>query len=217
MKYYVYVSDQKVDMLAAQVPEKKLKSLARQLELKVTLPWLPLSATYKPGYPMPSDAQRIERLRVIEQALDDGEVGNVVESRPWIKSSLNMSWGFIDAERRAVWFLGEVSGVTFLMGGSSKHLLGGVDVGQQSHHAYSLLPVLSAALIEREQAELDNELLNTMSIQTSDVVKAARLLSKTAGGPLQRLSFLARRLMTESDDSGKVILASPLYVRYDEG
>jgi hypothetical protein len=215
MKYYIYVSDKKVDMLAAQVPEKKLKSLAHQLELKVTLPWLPLSATYKPGNPMPSDAQRIERLRVIEQALDYNEVGNVVESHPWIKSSLNMSWGFIDTERRAVWFLGEVSGVTFVMGGSSKHLLGGVDVGQQSHHAYSLLPVLSAALIEREQAEIDNEL--SKSIQTSDVVNAARLLSNTAGGPRQRLSFLARRLMTESDDSGKVILASPLYVSCDEG
>src|SRR5258708_5854900 len=105
MKYYIYISDQKVDMLAAQISENRLRTLASRLELSVTLPWLPLSATYKPGEPMPSDTRRIDRVRVIEEALDPEEVGDIVASKPWIKSSLNMSWGFIDDERSAVFFL----------------------------------------------------------------------------------------------------------------
>jgi hypothetical protein len=158
---------------------------------------------------MPADSYRIKRLRIVEEALDPDEVGDITVSRPWIKASLIMSWGFIDDERRAVWFLGKASGISIVMGGSAKHLLGSVDAEQQPHYAYSLLPVLTKALIER--TKVGDESIEDFG-QMPEVVAAARLLVDTASGPRERLSFLARRLMTASENSGKLILATPLYV-----
>ena len=211
MKYYIYVSDSKVDMLAAQIPEKTLRALVRRLELSVCLPWLPLKATYKPGDPMPSDSHRIERLGVVENALDPNDVGSLTDSRPWIRSSLDMSFGYIDSEMKAVWFLGEVAGVSVVMGGSATHLLGSANVDQQPHNAHSLLPALLRAV--GDWAEARDELGRV--VESPDVVRAARLLVRTMKGPRVRLGFLARRLLTESDEIGKIIFASPLYVASD--
>lgn len=208
MNYYIYISDQKVDMLAGQIPEKKLRDLANQFEFSINLPWLPLSITYKPGEPMPTDSHRIKRLKIIENTFDPTDIGGITVNRPWIKSSLNMSWGFIDDERRSVWFFGKSSDTTIVMGGSAKHLLGSVEPDQQYHHAYSLLPVLTQTLVER--AKIDDPSIE--SGQMPNIISAARMLINTAIGPRERLSFLARRLMTTSDADGKLILASPLYV-----
>jgi len=210
MDYFIYISDQKVDMLANQIPTKRLRRLARQFEFSVKLPWVPFNATYKPGDPIPSDVHRINRVRLIEKALDPDQVGGITVARPWIKSSLRMTWGFIDGGKKAVWFFGKASDTNVLMGGSAKHLLGGSNVKQQPHHAYSLLPVLSEALMERAEQASENVGENHGSYD--DVISAVRLLINTSTGPRERLDFLARRLLTTQDNDEKLIVATPLYV-----
>ena len=208
MEYYVYISDQKVDMLASQISEKMMKTLLKRLEISIKLPWIPFAASYKPGDPMPSDQERVRRLRVVEEAIDLASIGVLDGSREWIKSTLEMRWGFIDDERKAVWFLGAAKNVTIVMGGSAKHLIGGVDVANQPHHAYSLLPVLSEALIAHTESDSETDELD----EATAVFNAARSLATSASGPMQRLSFLAKTLAVEKKDGETVVLATPLYV-----
>ena len=207
MDYYIYISDQKVDMLASQIAEKRLRAIARRLEISVTAPWLPLSATYRPGDPAPADEQRINRLRLVREAMDPATVGDLHSSGPWIEGCLDMRWGFVESDHAAVWFLSAEQGTTVVMGGSEKHLLGGRDVVEQPHHAYSLLPMLSRALIAHAESVSEEH-----EEPPPNVFRAALVLARTAAGPHERLRFLARKLAVGSTEDGRVVLGTPLYV-----
>lgn len=208
MEYYVYISDKKVDMLASQISEKKIKALLKRLEISIKLPWVSFTANYKPGDPMPSDQERIQRLRIVEEAIDPASIGALDGSREWIKSTLEMRWGFIDDERKAVWFLRAANDVTIVMGGSAKHLIGGVDVDKQPHHTYSLLPILSETLIARAESNLERNELD----DAPTIFNAARSLATSAQGPIQQLSFLAKTLAVEKKNGETLVIATPLYV-----
>ena len=87
LRYYVYVSDTKIDQLFAQIPSKLLKkiSIETSIDLKV------IRLTVKQN---PSEENRISRLRVVERFIHQkGEVGTVDQPAQWIQGTLNLRWG----------------------------------------------------------------------------------------------------------------------------
>lgn len=88
MKYYVYISDAKVDMLFPQVPHEIKKKVA--LEFKMDLKLLSESRKTETE----SDDNRIARLEtVVDFIREFGNVGTVDEPNEYIEGILPMRWG----------------------------------------------------------------------------------------------------------------------------
>jgi hypothetical protein len=209
VRFYVYVSDTKVDMLTAQIRERRIRKIMQGLGVNVKIPVVPVEATYS-GAPQPTDETRIGRLQNIEEAIAPADIGDVESDCPWIQGCMLLNWGFIDERQQAVCFVQCTAERIFVMGGSAKHLIGGVDVAEQPHHAYSVLPVLLRAL--HHASGIDGGSLDV----SAAVAHAVAVFGTNAGGPRQQLAFLARRLLTETADDGReIVLASPLYVADD--
>jgi len=205
VKFYVYISDDKLSMLGAQVRDGKLRRIGRKLDVNIDV--LGIGASVKAGDPRPSDALRFDRLRLIERSIDVQEIGPISSGRPWIRESLRLRWGFVDSAQQAVCFTECTTSRVFVMGGSAKHLVGGMKVDQQSHHAYSILPVLISTLLEHAHTSIP------FSSPPDEPIEAAGILAATIAGHAQNFEFLAKRLLSTTDRQGRqVILASPLFV-----
>src|SRR4051794_34822239 len=97
MRYYVYVSDAKLDMLAPQIPAKIRNSIAAELKLDLKL----LSLTMKSK---DSEETRYSKLSLVTEYLRKHEdVGSVDDPHPFFAGSLTMVWGAI-GDGRGVYF-----------------------------------------------------------------------------------------------------------------
>jgi hypothetical protein len=87
MKYYVYVSDTKVDMLYGQIPARERHSIATDLKIDLKL----LSATFKETPPAET---RYSRLQLVCDYIRRREaVGTVEDPKAYFEGTLMMSWG----------------------------------------------------------------------------------------------------------------------------
>jgi hypothetical protein len=223
MKYYIYISDTKVDMLLPQVPHDVKKKVATEFGIDLKL----LTAKHKTEEE--SDENRISRLEAVVKFIKEyGNVGTVDKPDQYIEDTLPMRWGpydkFVAAEPSVVYFGGETDRTVFGLGGSLHHVIGNVGTSQSSASA-SLAPFLLSYLgknpatgeseanggeISGAQTDLDGEFAREVVYLTTRGMK----------GPSQRLEFLAKRLLqgpSPHPDRDKragmqVLLATPLYV-----
>ena len=87
MKFYVYVSDTKVDMLYAQISPRARNSIATQLKIDLKL----LSATFSEE---PREATRFSKLQLVTEFIDKHEkVGTVDEPDHYFKGIMYLRWG----------------------------------------------------------------------------------------------------------------------------
>lgn len=87
MRYYVYVSDVKIDMLFAQIPRSLLARVAGDLKLDLKL----LSVTLKKET-LPET--RYSKLDVVTQALREaGEIGTIEQPKQYFSGAMSMGWG----------------------------------------------------------------------------------------------------------------------------
>jgi hypothetical protein len=90
VKYYLYVSDTKLDMLYAQIPRPVLERLA--VELKVDLKVLGVVLRTNPL----EDETRYAKLEVVTKYLErEGYVGTIDEPAEYFKGPVTMTWGFM--------------------------------------------------------------------------------------------------------------------------
>ena len=104
VRYYVYASDVKIDMIYSQIPPKLLSRIVG--ELKLDLKVLALSLRKRE-----TDETLYSKLGVVENYLDNEfEVGSVAESGAWFRGALPMrsgvcapgtkvSWAFVSEAR----------------------------------------------------------------------------------------------------------------------
>jgi hypothetical protein len=90
MKYYIYISDAKVDMLFPQVPHDIKKKVATEWKMDLKL----LSASRRTE--TESDDNRVARLEtVIDFIREYGNLGSVDAPDEYIQDTLLMRWGAI--------------------------------------------------------------------------------------------------------------------------
>src|SRR3954454_11749274 len=86
IKYYLYVSDAKVDMLCAQIPRTVLNRIAAEFKLDAKV--LGISLKEKP-----SDENRYTKLRVVDRYLRDNEdIGTPEWPGVYFQGTLLMRW-----------------------------------------------------------------------------------------------------------------------------
>jgi len=214
MKYYVYISDAKVDMLLAQIPHDAKQRLATEFKFDLKL----LSASRKTE--TESDDNRFSRLDAVVTFIREyGNLGTVDEPDEYVEGYLDMRWGPYGEERdekgSLVYFGGITERTIVGLGGSMKHVIG--NSGATNAHSHSWTPMLMRSIEEdlkfdeRKQQSPDRAEVEAGGDRS---LQAVELATTEIKGPTQPLEFIAKRLLYGRGYSKKkkVLLGTPLYV-----
>ena len=209
MKFYLYISDAKVDMLLPQIPHdvKKKTAVTFGLDLKV------LKAERQSE--SETEDNRITRLEAVVSFIrDNGPVGSVDAPQSYIYDTLALEAVDMETEAEAgdgsgVYFSGQTARTMFGLAGSSKHLLG--SEGLPDSFSRSTLHAITKWL--RASARLNETPLVARRMYDAVYDLAVQSLRS------QRLEFLARQLAfckdyrpTPASPQKNVLLATPLYI-----
>jgi hypothetical protein len=209
MKYYIYISDAKVDMLLPQVPHEAKKKIASELGFDLKL----LKASRKTE--TESDENRISRLETVLSFIREyGNLGTVDKPDDFIEDTQSMAYGPTSWESApVVYFTGKTKKTLFGLAGSPHHMVGN---GLQSSPTWPSGSGLNF-LIHWLYAKAENK---------EDMYPARKAFwgmgflhdeANRLSSPQQRLEFMAKRLLFESkgeytEDRKRILLATPLYV-----
>ena len=218
MKYYIYVSDAKLDMLYAQIPRRVVDRLAT--ELTVDLQLLSISLKEKP-----SDENRYAKLKLVAGYIDKHlKVGTVDEPEAYFRGNLPMRWGPLGgyfgvknpnlddplcwygsdvcfewdpAVQSAVYFGGFTAETVLGLGGSLHHVIG--HYGDKPRVCTSSAPVLLALLGREPRDGVDPHLQDIgkpggFPIPRFEIMSVVHTTA-VMRGPQQRVEFLAKRLL----------------------
>ncbi|MFB7369481.1 SAVMC3_10250 family protein [Streptomyces sp. NPDC056222] len=207
VRYYLYVSDAKVDMLLSQIDPAWARKRVTEFGVDLKL------ATAKRSVEA-AGTDRVARLeRVVRHLEDHADLGDVDEPGQYVHGVLPMQWSVL-GDDEAVYFGGRSDRTIVGLGGSTNHLLSTVTAAPltQNRLSASLLPVLF-------------EQLTTLAHESgtpagSDTLATVMRANAALRGPAQTVEFLAKRLLhgpcpypeLAPRDDMTVLLASPLYV-----
>lgn len=86
-KFYVYISDSKVEMLYQQIPQEVKSKLAAELKFNLQI----LEATFKQDAPAET---RISRLKIVSEYIEkQSDIGTLDKPGEYFKGHLAMRWG----------------------------------------------------------------------------------------------------------------------------
>ncbi|UOB58132.1 hypothetical protein MRS60_28575 [Burkholderia pyrrocinia] len=217
-KYFLYISDTKVDMLYAQIPRAFLDGVSRELKVDLKLPSVSLKQSEYPD-------TRFSKLDVVCRYIDKHfDVGEIDSPAAYFRGRTTVRWGPYGSDDRLVYFCDATSNTIFGLGGSGQYVTGAKSTSEI--HSYSATPYLHAVLCDElklargEDLELQGMSKEQMKLSALD---ATYLAAQLFDGPEQEVEFLAKKLLfapgqARSADEwpnreGKgVLLGSPLYV-----
>lgn len=219
MKYYVYISDAKVDMLYPQIPQSLLKKIAASLNIDLKLLGAEVNIGAKGS---PSDETRYAKVKIVSEYIEKHiDVGTIDAPSTYFKGKLLMKQGtLLD---KAAYFGGETEQTVLGLCGSMKHLIGspvGSDITTYGSSLYAIEYLVQAVVSE---AKL---IYNTTA--TKDYIEDDLQLDTlvgivyiTKGRPshTQQFEFLAKTLLQGPFpiyNHPYVVLGTPIYVAIDD-
>jgi hypothetical protein len=203
-KYFIYISDSKLNMLFSQLPS------GIQNRILVS------SRT--------ADSLRMAQLHATVEFLKSHDlVGTIDQPKDYVEGVMDMRWGHYSGG--GLVYFGGVSKESIVgLGGSDKHVIGAT--GQSFAHSASATPALIKALMTELGIDLKGKWpFETPMAAPHLVPSAVQLATTEMQGPLEKLEFIAKTLCTglsepweEGECEKKILLATPLYVasRYDK-
>ncbi|GAA4616078.1 DUF7019 family protein [Saccharopolyspora hordei] len=217
-RYYLYISDSKVDMLLSQIDPRFAAPRTTEFGVDLRLVSAKRSADR-------AATDRFARLdRVVRHLQDFGDLGTVDEPGQFFGGVLPMRWAAMPGEADpSLVFLGGWSDRTVVgLGGSARHLLGaapGTSQPSSSSLAPTMLDQLGATSDLEDELVVDavgDDLDRSDRAALTTVCRAVRDLR----APAQNVEFLAKRLLhgpCPGGDTGpcggrSVLLGSPVYV-----
>lgn len=213
LKYYIYISDTKLDMLFEQMPPKIRDNLAKELKIDAKI----VSTTLKEG---PTEKTRMYKLKIVSEYFDNHvDVGTINAPKSYFHGTMPLRWDILSTE---VLFAGRTENTGLILGGSAKNVLGIDDVqnvkGQRKLYAsalpglWELLEILGSKesthdlIAERLKSGAERFMHNLV------MGNGLAQFSKTE----QQLEFLAIRLLANEVEIGdkryKYLIGSPIYV-----
>jgi hypothetical protein len=212
-RFYIYVSDAKVDMLLAQIPKGRLAGVAAELTIDLKLLRLTVSSREAPE-------TRFSRVAVVSRYLDDaGVVGPTDGGRMYLaEEAVPMRWGLVgrDKVQSIAFFAGESGDTRVFLTGSPHHVVGVgplAPVGRGQPGSYQ--PPLNVYYDVFEDWDEPQE-LSAAEYDYADQFEAEMGLdlgSIAPGRPVERLSFVARRIHGGRDRNGRrAVFGSPIWV-----
>lgn len=225
MRYYTYVSDDKIDMLYGQIPVKLLSKIVTELKLDIKV----LSVSIKQRE---TDDTRYGKLEVVENYVKNHfDIGTVVDPTPWFCAKLDMRSGvYLDRSGHSLaHFSGEEDGTLLVLVGSTYHLIG--EDRTKSNSMYVPMSNTRAVFSLAHSASKDEVWLNDR-VGASDLALRSRIgedaftMMHLFGDPTigipESCEFLARQLFSIRLDHeratpfSKLLVGTPLYVALAE-
>jgi hypothetical protein len=208
-RFYIYVSDAKVDMLFAQIPERLLQRFAAELTLDVKLLSIKVATREAPE-------TRFSRVLAVTKYLRERDsIGSVGSGKTFAEAeAVPMRWGWIgkDESQGIVFFGGHVGEFRIFLTGSTHHVIGikpQAPVGYQGPPG-SYLPPLNAYYTAFEDWEEPTELGKSAYNIAADFYNS---MGRLRSVPLEPLTFVARRIDVGLDrDGNKALIGSPIWV-----
>ena len=211
MKFYIYVSDTKVDMLFAQIPRK----LSERISAEMTVDLKVISLTLRPET---AAATRYAKLAVLTAYLRKHEhVGSVDEPLRFVDDTLALRWTTVGST--AVW-CGRSQNTLVGLTGAKQHLTGESPApGSLDSVSFEAFRTVAAdlATLAGDAPEL--------SPSTAEHVASLAVVANALRGPEQSLEFLAVNQGSEAvdpvraegrpaalDGVDRMLFGSPLYV-----
>jgi hypothetical protein len=218
MRYFLYISDSKVDMLLPQIPTALKTSVSAELGFDLKI----LSGKLSNSRDVLND--RVSRLLAVERyILKKERVGTAAEPASWIRGQGHALMSEIREDARVIFFFLRTGGAYLALGGSMGHLVG-CNPEKRTSLGYSFVPHLLEYLRQIDSIpsvfnRSDEELAEYASLGvesvdshpwTPTVYYACR--RRQARSFTLPISFLARRIVAERYMDTQVILATPLYI-----
>ncbi len=219
IKYYLYISDEKLEMLHQQVaPSNEGK---KSFDWGLDFHFIKINRKSE----RQTENSRDDKLKAVIQALDDANlVGTVDNPNQYFKATLPMKWGMLrDWGRPAdesplVYFGGRTEKTMFGLGGSSKHIIG--TAGASSTDSRSSAPsivgqILTGLNMASQGWNTAPRLSDEDHHSTYEAIEWANKNLKWA--PEQNIEFYAKTLLSgdhylaRDQEPVKVLLGSPIY------
>jgi hypothetical protein len=203
IKYYLYISDTKVDMLFNQIPQKFFTEYAG--EIKIDLKLLGISINK-----LSSEQSKYEKiLPVLRYLSKQKKIGTISQPSEYFSGCIPMRWGILGT--KMAYFIGSEENTILGLGGSKYHLLGEkreLEIPYTGYWATSSAP----SIIEQIGIVMLSE-ENKSNYKDLDI----RLLTsatKELKGPIQNCEFVAKTLVRNFDREKNrfFLLGSPIYV-----
>lgn len=231
MKYYLYISDSKVDMLLPQIPRQAKQKIATELKIDIKI----FGASRKTERTTEED--RISRLQAVAEYISNNEdVGTPDQPAEYFSGTLPMRWGPFGLEEQGnsraddspiVYFSGSTEQTLVGLGGSAKHVIGNTGGSNPHDWGGSSGPVLLQLLMNVTGTKVQHlESHFRINVDRFDNLHILGLrMEATFGmmeGPEQRLEFLAKRILAgerpvvPQGEKPFVTLGTPLYVAMAE-
>jgi serine/threonine protein kinase len=213
VKYYLYVSDSKVQMLFPQIPRGVVSQLAEELQIDIQ--------QWGSGRDqLPEEATRFAKAAIVKRFIEqNASVGSIDEPAEYFRGMLDVRWG--ELGHGLVYFGGETAKTIFGLGGSVHHMIGAS--GRSAISRSPIRALLSALRMSIGWPDgLDGEdYWLKFGIDGRDegerALHAVVRATTEMEGPKQRLDFLAKRLFHAAGcESRNVLLGTPIYVALAE-
>jgi hypothetical protein len=215
LKYYVYVSKTKVDMLFAQIPRSFLSGLSAELKFNLGV----LSTTLK------QDADQettIAKLTATVRYLEQNEsIGTIDQPDAYFRGQLSMvrdSYLASDAKDHLVFFGGETDKTIVGLGGFSGNIIGAFR--PEYSGGMSDIPSMFGHLVGRmARPTLDTYEETEIEDPEEMLARTIEFAASQLWGPEEEVEFFARRLAFHSSGTHRahredmnILLGTPLYV-----
>ena len=226
MKYYIYISDTKIDMLYPQIPQPILKRIASSLSINLKLLGAEISIGSKNSQ---ANETRYAKVRIVSEYIEKHlDVGTIDTPSTYFKGTLPMRWEQIGDS--LVYFMGTTSRTCIALGGSFQHVIGAnisiPSLPRGSNDINSLLTTISGYIDIAEGLEpgVISKIKNITPHSLFSIAKMKHIMT----GPEQRIEFLVKTLLQGSLDrsikkehgihlfQSYIVLGTPIYVAIDD-
>lgn len=209
IKYYLYLSKVKVDMLWEQLNRNDLEKISAELKINIWIFFGGIRSEAK-------DENFYAKLNVIVRYLESKElIGTIEQPKKIFAGTMPMTWKEVDfyneqSKRRMVLFSGYKSNPDQVVGliGSAAHV-----IGMKEIHPATLgyaQPAFWMKLAEELNPPTETELVNNLYDLDQQIHYQAR--RRKDGPPTQNLQFISKTFLTKEG----FLLGSPIYVAETE-
>lgn len=199
LKYYLYLSQTKVDMLFPQVPADFLKGAEAEIKVNLGL----ASAALKSR--SPEDAKELagRAAAVCSYIRRHDEVGDVSLPKRWIAGTAMLQWGIVtEYASDIVFFGGKVAEKNLALLGSRESLIGEAKTAEANHAPFYYTLKFFNQIVARN--DMGKNVQPPYLSYQKDIEIALQALPKT----MTNVEFLAKVL----HDEPTCLVATPLYV-----
>jgi hypothetical protein len=209
LKYYVYISATKVNMLYPQIPPAFLRGAEAELKINLGV----ISTTVKGRGPEEATELPARVAAVQSYLRNENAVGSIENPRQWTEGSMPMRWGRVSEYASDIAFFGGVAGKKRVaLIGSSDSLIGTPQSAEANHGPFYYQLKFFNAMLESKGFKAGDSQLTAPHEESNVVQNNYASLVGVALDALpsseQSLDFLALVLQNEPN----LIVATPLYV-----